>query len=357
MQIDKAFKNKKVIVTGHTGLKGSWLTLWLVEAGAKVLGMSKNIPTSPSHYELLELNKKIVSKKIDIQNLKKVKQTIKQFKPDFIFHLAAQSIVSKSYVNTIETWKTNLMGTVNILESLKQNNKEIVTVIITSDKCYKNIETKKGYTENDILGGEDPYGASKSAAEIAINSYVKSFFLGKKNKNLIVSTRAGNVIGGGDWSDNRLIPDCVRSWNKEKAAKIRNPKSTRPWQHVLEVTYGYLLLAKTIKKNKKLHGESFNFGPNMKQNFKVIDILKKSKLFWKNIKWNIKKKDLFKENILLNLNNSKVKKVIGWKPSLNFEDTIKLTIEWYKTFSLKNKKLIKIKSINQIKFYKKLIKK
>ncbi len=355
MNLEKVFKNKKVIVTGHTGFKGSWLTLWLTEIGANVLGVSKDIPTIPSHYELLGLGKKVKSKKIDIQNLKEIKKIIKTFKPDFIFHLAAQSIVRKSYSSTIETWKTNLMGTVNILESLKENKKETITVIITSDKCYKNIETKKGYNENDILGGEDPYGASKSAAEIAINSYIKSFFNKKNNKNFIVSTRAGNVIGGGDWSDNRLIPDCIKSWTKKRTAKIRNPKSTRPWQHVLEVVYGYLLLAKKIKLNKKLHGQSFNFGPNMKYNFKVLDVLNKSRLFWKDINWKIEKKKSFKENTLLNLNNAKARKYLKWKPLLSFEKTVQLTIDWYRCYSLKDKRLIFKKSVDQIKTYKQLI--
>ena len=250
MNFDSFFKNKKIIVTGHTGFKGSWLTLWLTEIGADVLGISKDVPTKPSHYKLLNLEKKIKSKKIDIQNLKEIKKEIKNFKPDYIFHLAAQSIVKKSYINSIETWKTNLMGTVNILESLKEVKKETVTIIITSDKCYKNIETTRGYKENDILGGEDPYGASKSAAEIAINSYIKSFYNNKNNKNYIASTRAGNVIGGGDWSENRLLPDCIKSWINRKSPKIRNPNSTRPWQHVLEVIYGYLLLAKKLKKIK-----------------------------------------------------------------------------------------------------------
>lgn len=355
MNIEKFFKNKKVIITGHTGFKGSWLTLWLSEIGANILGLSKNIPTKPSHYKLLGLEKKIKSKKIDVQNFNDIKKEVKNFKPDFIFHLAAQSIVKKSYTNSLETWKTNLMGTINILESLKYNKKETITVIITSDKCYKNIETKKGYKENDILGGEDPYGASKSAAEIAIKSYNKSFFFNESNKNFIASTRAGNVIGGGDWSENRLVPDCIKSWINKKIPKIRNPNSTRPWQHVLEVVYAYLLLAVKIKKNKSLHGEAFNFGPNMKQNFRVIDVLNKSKLFWNNIGWKISKKKDFKENILLNLNNKKAKKYINWKPKLNFHETIKLTIDWYKCYSLKDKKLIYKKSVDQINFYKKLI--
>ena len=192
--LSKNFKNKKVIITGHTGFKGSWLALWLSELGANVLGLSLNIPTNPSHFNLLKL-KKVKSKKLDVRNFKSLNKEIKKFRPDFIFHLAAQAIVRQSYQNPIETFSTNLLGTINLLETLKENKKTI-SIIITSDKTYKNLEIKKGYKESDILGGEDLYGASKSAADIAINSYVKSFFNKKNNNNLIAIARAGNVIGG-----------------------------------------------------------------------------------------------------------------------------------------------------------------
>ena len=312
--------------------------MWLNLLGAKVLGLSSNFPTNPCHFKLLNL-KKILSKKIDIRNFKLINKEIKSFKPDYVFHLAAQAIVKKSYSEPLETFSTNLIGTLNILESLKQNNKETISVIITSDKSYKNIETNRGYVESDILGGDDPYGASKSAADIAVNSYVKSFFNYKKNKNFVVVARAGNVIGGGDWTEDRLIPDCMKSWLKKKHVKIRNPNSTRPWQHVLDVIYGYLILAVNLKKNKKIHGEAFNFGPNMKNNYKVIEILRKSKKYWPSIKWKIQINKKFKENHLLNLNNKKAKNTIKWKPNLNLDKTIKLTIEWYKHYSLNRKKL------------------
>ncbi len=352
-KLAKFFKNKKVIVTGHTGFKGSWLALWLNLLGAKVLGISLNLPTNPCHFKLLKLNK-IKSKKIDIKNFKLISKEINRFKPDYVFHLAAQAIVKKSYLKPLETYSTNTIGTLNVLESLKKVNKETISIIITSDKSYKNTETKRGYVESDILGGDDPYGASKSAADIIINSYIKSFFNFKKNKNFIAIARAGNVIGGGDWSEDRLIPDCMKAWLNKKNVKIRNPNSTRPWQHVLDVIYGYLILAVNLKRNKKIHGEAFNFGPNMKKNYKVIEILKKSKRYWPSIKWSIQKNNKFKENHLLNLNNKKARKIIKWKPSLNIDKTIKLTIEWYKTFYL-NKKKIKFKSISQIENFEKLI--
>ena len=264
----KLFKNKKILITGHTGFKGSWLSLWFKTMGANVLGVSQSIPTKPSHFKLLKLDKIIRSKKIDINNLSKLKRTIESFEPDFIFHLAAQAIVKKSYINPVETWKTNLMGSLNILESLRslKSKKRIVVVLITSDKAYKNFETKKGYKEESILGGIDPYGASKSSAEICIQSYLKSFFKSSKNNISISIARAGNVIGGGDWSEYRLFPDCIKSWTKDKKAIIRNPNSTRPWQHVLDVLNGYIVLASKLRLNKKLHGEAFNFGPTISKN-------------------------------------------------------------------------------------------
>ena len=271
------FKNKKVLITGHTGFKGSWLSLWMHKYGANILGVSNDIPTKPSHFALTGLEKKIKSKKVDIRNYRKIREIVTKFKPDFIFHLAAQAIVKKSYANPYYTWQTNLNGTINILESLR-NVKKTIVILVTSDKVYKNLEINKGYKENDLLGGVDPYGASKSATEVAIKSYIKSFFNTKDNKVLISIARAGNVIGGGDWSDNRLIPDCIRAWQKGKKVLIRNLNSTRPWQHVLEVLSGYIRLAYVLNKNRKLHGEAFNFGPNSK-NYKVVEILKRMKKF------------------------------------------------------------------------------
>ena len=217
MMYKKYFKNKKVLITGHTGFKGSWLTLWLNSLDAKILGISKSIPTKPSHFDVLKLSKNIRSKFIDIKHYSKLRKVILNYKPDYIFHLAAQSLVKKSYTDTLNTWNSNLIGTVNLLEVLKDYNKKKVTVvIITSDKSYKNLEIKRGYKEEDLIGGVDPYGASKSSAEIAIKSYVKSFFSSQKSNVSIAVARAGNVIGGGDWSENRLVPDCIRSWSKKR---------------------------------------------------------------------------------------------------------------------------------------------
>ena len=355
----KFFFKKKVLITGHTGFKGSWLALWMHSLGANVLGISNEYPSKPSHSELIGLNSLIKSKKVDIQNLSLLKKIIKNYEPDFIFHLAAQAIVKKSYSDSLNTWKTNLIGTVNILESLKElsikKKKETIVILITSDKVYKNVETSRGYKENDIIGGIDPYGASKSATEIAIKSYIKSFFNNKKNKFFIATARAGNVIGGGDWSDNRLLPDCIRSWSKNKSVYIRSPNSTRPWQNVLDVINGYINLSIKLKKNKKLHGEEFNFGPTDK-NYKVIEILKKIKERWYTINWKINKKKLFFENSLLNLNSKKAKQKLKWKTKLNINKNLDFTIDWYKYYlkNKNNKKKMLSKSLKQINSYQEI---
>lgn len=353
----KNFKNKKVLITGHTGFKGSWLTIWLVMIGAKILGISKDVPTKPSHYSALGISKKIIDFRFDIRNLNKLKKTIIKFQPDFIFHLAAQPLVNISYKNPLITWETNLVGTINILESIKLLKKKCVCVIVTSDKCYRNYELKRGYKETDELGGFDPYSASKGAAEIAVRSYIKSFFVDSK-KYRIVTARAGNVIGGGDWNQGRLIPDCMISAQSNRVSKIRNQYSTRPWQHVIELIYGYLKLAIKLKENKSFHGESFNFGPNKQKNRKVKEILHEIKKQWNNFKWvQIKNGDESeKESKLLKLNCDKSNRKLKWKILMNFQETIKLTLDWYKQhsghFSQKKKNIYKISSY-QIKYYEK----
>ncbi len=358
MNLEKTFKNRKVIVTGHTGFKGSWLTLWLTKLGANVLGISKNIPTKPSHFESIKLKKKIRHKIININNYDEISKIFKSYQPSFVFHLAAQSLVSKSYDNPIETFNTNSVGTLNILESLKQVKKKCVVVIITSDKVYKNIETTKGYKENDILGGKDPYSGSKAAAENIINSYIHSYFNKAKSKIYLSIARAGNVIGGGDWSQDRIVPDCVKSWSENKHAIIRNPSSTRPWQHVLEAVGGYLILAAKLNINKRLHGQAFNFGPSNKNNYKVIELINKLSFFWNaSSKIKIKKtKKSFFESKLLKLNSNKVGKLTKWRSVLNFDETSSLVAVWYMNY-YRNKNIIKKISLAQIQFYENCLKK
>jgi len=342
------FKNTKIIITGHTGFKGSWLTLWLNLLGARIIGISNDKPSKPSHFEKLNINKNIINIKLDIRNLKKLEKVFLRYQPDFVFHLAAQSLVKKSYTNPVETITKNTIGTMNVLESLKKIKKKFVAVIITSDKSYKNLEINRGYRENDLLGGKDPYSASKGAAELIIQSYINSYFKKNKKQNIAVA-RAGNVIGGGDWSENRLIPDCIKSWSNNKKAIIRNPKSTRPWQHVLEAIRGYLTLALRLHQNHKLHGEPFNFGPKHSQNKDVITLVKEMKKHWSNVLWKNKKNinELY-ESKLLKLDSTKARKKLKWIPILNFADTVKMTTVWYKNFYAK-------KRINIFNFSKKQI--
>ena len=352
----KLFKNKKILVTGHTGFKGSWLSLWLHIIGAKVYGISKEIVTKPSHYKSINLTGKVKEYFFDLSDFKRTKDTITKIKPDFIFHLAAQAIVKKSYDYPVATWKSNLFSTLNILESIQKLNRKCHVITITSDKVYKNIEIERGYNENDLLGGNDPYSASKGATELLINSYLKSF-LSKKNSKISLSiARAGNVIGGGDWSEGRLIPDCIKFWKDNKKVNIRNPKSTRPWQHVLEVLMGYLLLAEKLAKNKKkFHGQAFNFGPNNYSKFTVMQILLLIRKKWKNVRWIIEKKSKFKEAKLLKLNSKKANKLLKWRCVLNTNETISMVLDWYKNFYLKKIDNEEYSSM-QIKNYLKILK-
>ena len=332
----KVFKkylfNKKIIITGHTGFKGSWLTLWCILSGAKVYGISNKITSNPSHFGRLKLKKNLKNYKIDIRDHVRLKKIFKKIQPDYVFHLAAQSLVKKSFKEPFQTFTSNSLGTLNILESLLQIKKRCHAVIITSDKSYRNLEINRGYKEDDILGGDDPYSGSKGAAELIIRSYFKSIIRYKKNLSINVA-RAGNVIGGGDWSYDRVIPDCVKSWSKNLAVKIRNPNSTRPWQHVLEVIRGYLQCAILGKKFKsKLNGEIFNFGPKKNQNKSVMELVKQMQKNLIKVKLKIKKEKGKKESNLLKLNSNKAKKILKWEPILNFKESVKLTALWYKQF-------------------------
>lgn len=351
------FKNKRVLVTGHTGFKGSWLTSWLILLGAKVIGISLKESDNTKHFESLKLKKSIYDYRFDICDHLKLNKIIKKHKPDFVFHLAAQSLVLKSYQQPIETWKTNVLGTLNLIESLKKLKKHCYAVIITSDKCYLNVEKNSGYKETDRLGGIDPYSASKASAELVVKSEINSFFE-NKGKVRIVTARAGNVIGGGDWAKNRIIPDYIKSIQSNKILKIRNPNATRPWQHVLEPLYGYLTLSLLLKAKRNLHGSSFNFGPNQYSNKKVIDVInemKKNSIYGKYSILKISKSKKL-ESKLLQLNCSKAKKFLNWSTRLNFYKTIKLTADWYGSY-LQNTGKNKVKTFDQISDFMNLIKK
>ena len=335
MILKKTFKNKKVLITGHTGLKGSWLSLWLNQMDAKVYGISNNFRIKETNFKNFKMRKNVINYDIDIRNFKKLKKTINQIKPNFIFHFAAQSLVG------------DFNGTLNLLEILRLAKFKCASVLITSDKSYRNFEIKRGYVEDDILGGDDPYSASKASAEFVINSYFKCFLHQKKNLRLAVC-RAGNVIGGGDWSTNRLIPDIMRSIYKNKKLKLRNQYSTRPWQHVLDVLNGYLILASKLNKNEKFNGQVFNFGPPLRSNYKVLDVVYEIKKNWHILKWESSKKK-FHESNLLKLNSNKSLRLLNWKNKLKFKEVIKLVTNWYKCLYEKND--IYNFSVNQIKYF------
>jgi CDP-glucose 4,6-dehydratase len=333
----KIYKGKKILITGNTGFKGAWLSQWLVQMEADVYGVSNIIPTNPSLFEVLDISSNTKHVFQDIRDADKIYHLVDQIKPDFVFHLAAQSIVSVSYNNPIETISTNVIGTTSILDALKRTNHPCIAVIITSDKCYENVEWLWGYRENDRLGGKDIYSASKGAAELIIHAYHQSFFQKTESNVRIVSARAGNVIGGGDWAANRIVPDCFRAWSQKLPVEIRNPQSTRPWQHVLEPLSGYLSLGQLLYENPNLNGESFNFGPNAGQNQTVLKVLKELGDFWEfeknkeNFIYN-KQQPVFHEAGLLKLNCDKALHDLHWLPTLNFQETIRFTGEWYNAF-------------------------
>ena len=356
MNLKKYFKNKRVIVTGHTGFKGAWLTMILHILGAKIMGISLKPNTKPSFFKILNIEKIVKNNFLNINEKNKLEKKIINFKPDYLFHLAAQPLINISYEKPNQTWHTNLIGTINIIEAILKLKKKCICVLVTSDKCYENTEKKSGYIESDRLGGVDPYSASKAAAEIAFRSYYVSFL--KNSKHKLATARAGNVIGGGDWNFGRIIPDCVIMASRNKAVNIRNINSSRPWQHVIEIVCGYLNLAISLNKNEKLNGQNFNFGPIKRKIVKVSEILIKIKKTWPKFHWKLSKiKEVKNETNLLVLNCEKSKKKLKWNLKLSFNQTLNLTLEWYK-FYYKNKNNTK-KMIfftkNQIKEYLELL--
>ncbi len=329
------YKKSKVLVIGHTGFKGSWLVNCLNFFQAQVYGISKEKINKSINYEASKIKKKLIKEyNIDVRNYKDLDKAITEIKPKFIFYLAAQSLVGRSYKDPYETWNINFNGALNLLEILKKKNFKTNLILITSDKCYKNIEKKTGYKEDNYLGGLDPYSASKSSVEILYKSYYDSYFARKSNLKS-ATARAGNVIGGGDLSENRIVPDCIKSWQKKTVAKIRNPNSTRPWQHVLEPLNGYLILGDYLNRNK-CNGESFNFGPSLNNSKTVNELIKEIKKNLKDFNFKSSKQKLFHEHGLLQLNCSKAKKKLNWKPKLNFKETINFTTNWYKEFYIKS---------------------
>ena len=354
MVFSNIYKEKKVLVTGHTGFKGTWLTAWLLNLGAQVIGISKDIPTQPSMFEILGLKDKIQHHLIDIRDFDLLNQVITSEKPDFVFHLAAQAIVSTSYSEPMETISSNVMGTTKVLETLRVSNHECTAIIITSDKAYDNVEQVWGYKENDPMGGKDIYSGSKGAAELIFKSYFHSFFKSDESNVRVAVARAGNVIGGGDWAQDRIVVDCVGAWSEGRSVEIRSPEATRPWQHVLEPLSGYLNLGQALCSNKNLNGEGLNFGPRAEQNRTVEELLKDLSEYWhfENVSdaFTVTDNIPFHEAALLKLNCDKSLALLGWQAALEYRDTIKFTSEWYYDHYKKDSDKM-AKTISQINEY------
>jgi CDP-glucose 4,6-dehydratase len=327
----KSIEGKKILITGNTGFKGSWLTQVLLQKECEIFGFSDQIPTDPSLFGILSLEEKINQRWGDIREPNNLRNFILKIKPDFVFHLAAQPLVRKSFENPIETFNTNAIGTLNLLEAIREYDENCVVVVITSDKVYKNQEWAWGYRENDLLGGNDPYSGSKAAAEIIISSHLSSFW-GNSPQRMAIA-RAGNVIGGGDWAEDRIVPDAIKAWSKHQTLQLRNPKATRPWQHVLEPIFGYLKIADFLAKSKTLHGEAFNLGPPMDQDASVSDLIEEMKKHWPSGQWeDIGSKDDHFESQLLKLNCDKALQQLGWFPLLDFEESVRMTTQWYRRY-------------------------
>tara|TARA_B100000073_G_scaffold348438_1_gene367287 strand:+ start:3923 stop:5032 length:1110 start_codon:yes stop_codon:yes gene_type:complete len=354
---NNTYQNKKVLVTGNTGFKGAWLTAWLLKLNAKVYGISNDIPTKPSMFEELKIIKRIKHFNCDIRELTKVKKIIENTRPDYIFHLAAQPLVSISYKDPFDTFSTNVLGTASILEAVRLLNHKCTLILITSDKCYDNVEWSWGYRETDTLGGKDIYSGSKGAAELVFKSYFHSFFSKSDSKINCVSVRAGNVIGGGDWAEDRIVPDCMRSWSESKPVIIRNPYATRPWQHVLEPLSGYLRLGQILNQNKEVNGESYNFGPPANQNINVKTILTDLSKNWGFVDgfeaYKIINKTKFHEAGLLKLNCDKALAHLGWVATLDYDQLINFTTSWYYKFYKQTEDMYEY-TLEQINEYQKL---
>lgn len=342
----KFWKNKKVLITGCNGFKGSWLSFVLVKMGAKVYGFGLNDQKKTNLFKELGLKKKIKFEYLDIRNKKNLAKYLNKINFDIVFHLAAQPLVLEGYKSPVKTFETNVLGTLNLLHLINLKFKNKIILNVTTDKVYLNKKKYFAYKEEDELGGVDPYSASKVCSEIISSCYKDSFF--KNRGNLISTARAGNVIGGGDWSDYRLIPDVVRSWKNKKKLNIRNPNSIRPWQHVLDPTFGYMYLVYKMNLNKKYSG-NYNFGPNTNNKTKVISIIRNLQKNFKNFDYKINRTKQLKEDNYLNLNSYKAKNFLGFRNKLSIKKSLDMTAKWYKHFYSGNK--AEIICQNDINFY------
>lgn len=330
----ETYKGKRVLVTGHTGFKGSWLSIWLTELGAEVIGYALDPYTERDNFELSKISSKIIDIRADIRDFDKLEETFQKYRPEFVFHLAAQSLVRMGYTSPKETYDTNVGGTVNVLENCRKSKYAKIIINVTSDKCYENKEWVWGYRENDSLGGYDPYSSSKGCVELITAAYRNSFFNPKDYKvhsKALSSVRAGNIIGGGDWAKDRIIPDCIRALEKKEPIKIRNPKSIRPWQYVLEPIGGYLLLGARMFKDPAKYCGAWNFGPEGSSIISVQELVELVLKYWERGNWekNKKNKEPHEAKLLI-LDISKAKYELGWKPSMDVKEAVKHTVDWYK---------------------------
>jgi CDP-glucose 4,6-dehydratase len=333
--IDTDFwRGKRVLVTGHTGFKGAWLSLWLKRLGAHVMGYSIGIPTEPSLFQALSGDCVDSHIEADVRDLARLSDVIASAKPEIVFHLAAQSLVRASYDDPVGTYATNVMGTVHLLEAVRQAGGVRAVINVTSDKCYENREIQHAYTESDPLGGHDPYSSSKGCAELVTNAYRLSFL--SSHAVGVASVRAGNVIGGGDWSADRLIPDCARAFSAGREVVVRNPKSVRPWQHVLDALRGYLLLGQRLYKDPQRYSKAFNFGPEARDARPVGDVVSALVMEWgegasSRIELASDQKGPHEAHLLM-LDSSVAREVLGWRSLLSFEEGVAITAQWYKAF-------------------------
>ena len=350
---DNIYKNKSVLVTGDTGFKGSWLSIWLKEIGANVIGYALEPKTNKDNYVVCGLEQKINHIDGDMRDFEKLKSVLKKYEPEIVFHLAAQALVLNSYVTPLDTYSSNVMGTANVLEAIRDIKSVKAAVIITTDKCYENKSTMYSYCETDRLGGDDPYSTSKAACELIINSYTKSFFH-KANSANIASARSGNVIGGGDWAENRIVPDCMRAFENYEPILIRNPHSIRPWQHVLEPLYGYLKLGECLLAHGKNYQGPWNFGPNNKNKITVKKVVEEiiEKMGKGEINASLDSDHPY-ESSTLSLDISKAINQLKWEPKLDFSEMVQLTVDEYQVYDLQAEQIYQ-QRLNHIEYYSSL---
>jgi len=344
-----AYRGKTVLITGHTGFKGSWLATWLLDLGARVVGYSAYLPSSPCHFDACGLASRVADVRGDVRDLDRLRAVFVEYRPEIVFHLAAQPLVRRSLDDPKLTFDTNVGGTVNVLECLRESDAVTAAVIVTSDKCYENMGWPWGYRETDRLGGQSPYSASKACAEIICSAYARSLLADTRRRARLATARAGNVIGGGDWAQDRIVPDCVRAWSAGQIARIRSPHATRPWQHVLEPLSGYLWLGAALVASPRLHGEAFNFGPSASA--PVSELIETFCRHWEGAAWDIAPVPANAgEDVLLQLACDKALHMLEWRTVLTLDEIARLTVEWYRSFYARPREALEV-SRDQIARY------